>query len=355
MFSSSSYPGRVVAGRFQVERSIGEGASGTVWGARDLTLGIRIALKMMRSSLRAHPARRLAFEREARLCERMLSPNVVRMLAFGVDANDVPYIAYELLEGASLQERLAEKGALDLDALEATVVQVARGLARAHALGVCHRDIKPSNVFLTVDDRDKSLVKILDFGVACLAAGTPSQPEGVFGTVEYLAPEVVLQKADADPRSDLYSLAVLAYECLTGAPPFRVGSLHDAVVRIAVGPSAPPSVEPVVGALAARPLDGWFAKGLAREPGGRFQSARELAEELHRAVKEAKTTSLSRLRASTEAPPPPPSSARLEGPRRSTVSLPAVRPRLPSFVFEAACVAEEVPTSSVRRTDPRQE
>jgi len=289
MVTTSSYVGRVIAERFEVSCALGEGACGTVWVARDRVLGIPVALKLLRSTLRLRPSRRAAFEREARLCQRMLSPHVVRTLAFGIDEGEVPYIAYELLHGASLMDRLLA-GPTAIDELEAVITQLARGLTRAHALGVVHRDIKPSNVFLTLDDRDRLLVKLLDFGIARLAALRPADDEGTYGTVEYMAPEVVLQEGEAGEAADIYALTAVAYECLTGAPPFAVSTLHDVVVRIALGPREPPSVAALVGEAVAAPLDAWFRKGLALDPRARFRTPNELADALHEATSGARAS-----------------------------------------------------------------
>jgi serine/threonine-protein kinase len=364
MSHASSYTGRLIADRFEVSASLGEGACGTVWVARDRLLGIPVAVKVLRSTMRIEPKRRAAFEREARLCERMLSPNIVRVIAFGVDEGDVPYIVYELLTGSSLQQRLTDGGMMPLDEVETTVVQIARGLARAHSLGVAHRDIKPSNVFLTLDDREKTLAKILDFGIASLTGNRATQGEDLYGTLEYIAPELLFQTAEADARSDLYALTVVAYECLTGRPPLEVSSVNELVVRMAKGPVVPASVANVVGRAAAEPLDAWFKKGLDKDPLQRFQSARDLAEELHRAVKLAKGQNpLLRTRPTTREMPAvsveTPASeigARLAAGQK----LPAMRPRMPSFVFEAFEEPEPAPVSvapvsSVGRVDPRRE
>lgn len=353
----SSYIGQVIAKRFEVSCALGEGASGTVWVARDRNLGIPVALKVLRSNMRFSLQRRAAFERESQLCERMLSPNIVRVIAFGVDPADVPYIAYELLTGSSLMQRLSLRTRMPLDEVETLVVQVARGLARAHSLGVVHRDIKPSNIFLTLDDREQTLAKILDFGIASLTGHRAAAGGELYGTLEYVAPEVVFQTGEADARSDLYALTAVAFECLTGKPPIEASSLQELVARMAVG-SRPMSVASLLGEAVAEPIDAWFQRGLARDPAARFPSARDLAEELHRVVKLAKSQNpLLRTRPTVREMPaveaPNEVSARLATGQR----LPAMRPRMPSFVFDAVSedAPESVPVSAVGRIDPRRE
>ncbi len=356
-----SYSGQVIANRFEVSASIGEGACGTVWMAHDRVLGIHVAVKVLRDAMRRDPKRLAAFEREALVCLRMLSPNIVRVLAFGAEADELPFIAYELLPGETLEQRLGRAPKLTIDEVENAVVQIARGLGRAHTLGVVHRDIKPSNVFLTKDDREKSLAKVLDFGIATLRGKRDTQGNDVYGTLEYIAPELVFQTHEPDARADLYSLTALAYECLTGRPPFRVGSVPELIARLARGPSSPDSVAPIVGAAAAVALDDFFERGLSKDPSERFQSARELAEELHRVIKAAKVANPALV-------PVRPSMMSLPavemptGDSASKVAVapkpPPMRPRAQSFVFgieDEIDIANCGVPSSVRGRYPRRE
>ena len=360
----SSHTGAIVAGRFEIESALGEGASGTVWHARDRELGIHVAVKILRSHLRLEPKRLAAFAREAEVCVRMLSPNIVRVLAFSADVRALPYIAYELLPGETLAARLARLPRLTIDEVENIIVQIARGLARAHMLGVIHRDMKPANVFLTEDDRGGALAKILDFGIASLRGNRATEGEDLYGTLEYMAPELVFQTSEPDARSDLYGLAALTYECLTGSTHVQVASVPELVACMAVG-IVPPSVAPRVGRAAAVVLDDFFERGLAKNPTERFQSARELAEDLHRVVKAAKSANpaLALGRPSREMravvgsmAPVPPSSTEL--PRRTkSQALPAMRPRAASFVFameDEIDLTANLPPSSKSR-DPRRE
>ncbi len=285
--------GAVLEGRFHLISTLGEGSMGAVWLARDNKLGIDVAVKVMRSALSPDPARRAAFEREAELCARMLSPHIVRVLSYGIlSSNNVPYIVYEALEGEALDRRIhgdgAERGTqrktLGLDETEEIVVHVARALARAHSMGVVHKDIKPANVFLTKDDRGRTLAKVLDFGIAEVVQAHPTEVGMIAGTHEYM-PLEVFRGASPDARADLFALAVLAYECLTGAVPYVGESVMDAIDALS-GP--PPSLTRTFSEEAAYPLDAWMRRGLAPDAGLRFQSARDLAETFHVAIKQAK-------------------------------------------------------------------
>jgi serine/threonine-protein kinase len=392
---SSARVGAVVAGRFEIERALGEGAAGKVWVARDRVLGIQVALKVLRTSMRISSEQLAAFAREAEVCLRMLSPNIVRVIAYGAEVSTLPFIAYELLEGETLDARLTRGPRLMLDEVENVIVQVARGLARAHALGVIHRDIQPANVFLSEDERGSARAKLLDFGIASLRGeGASSAADEVRGTLEYLAPEVLFQTSAPDARSDVYALASLTYACLVGVPPLQADSLPQLVARMAAPSLAPPTVAPLVGRAAAEELDAFFARGVSKDPVERFASARELAEELHRVIKIAKLANpdLVAERASREPlpwvevtlPPPRPSNpvstgstgsagsgggapsrpsspsrrslrptTSLAAPAAVTPPLPTLRPRAPSFAF----FEEEDPRDGPSRPsrDPRRE
>ena len=281
--------GAVLEGRFHLVSPLGEGSMGSVWLARDSKLGIDVAVKLMRSAVSHDPARQTAFEREAELCARMLSPHIVRVLSYGIlSANDVPYIVYEALEGEPLDRRIHERKtqrqALGLDETEEIIVHVARALGRAHSMGVVHKDIKPGNVFLTKDDRGRTLAKVLDFGIAEIVKAHPTEVGMIAGTPEYM-PLEVFRGAPPDARADLFALAVVAYECLTGTVPYVGESVMDAIDALS---GAPPSLTRTFSEEAAYPLDAWMRRGLAPDAGLRFQSARDLAETFHVAVKQAK-------------------------------------------------------------------
>ena len=277
--------GATLEGRFKLVNALGEGATGTVWLAKDHKLGIDVAVKVMQATLRGDNERRAAFEREAELCARMLSPHIVRVLSWGVTtSSDVPYIVYEALEGEPLDTRLAARKRLSLDETEEIVVHVARALARAHSMGIVHKDIKPGNVFMTKDDRGRTLAKVLDFGIAEVALPHATIAGEISGTPEYM-PLEVFRGAPADARADLFALAVLAYECLAGVVPYVGETVMDAIDALS---GAPPSLTRAFSEEASYPLDAWMHRGLAPDAGRRFQSARDLAESFHEAIKQAK-------------------------------------------------------------------
>jgi serine/threonine-protein kinase len=271
--------GVVVAERFRLERPLGQGGMGAVWRAAHVGLGVPCALKFIHAAAATSPEVRERFEREARLAAQLRSPHVVQILDHGV-WEGTPYIAMELLEGEDLRARLDRQGMLDVPELVSLVSQVARALTKAQAAGLVHRDLKPANVFLVRDD-DREIAKVLDFGVA--KATSPDDLReartatgALLGTPFYMSPEQAQGTKLVDHRSDLWSLAVIAFQCLTGQLPFESGAIGDLLMKIIVGPLPVPSeIAPV-----PPDFDAWWARAAARDPAARFQTARELAEAL---------------------------------------------------------------------------
>jgi serine/threonine-protein kinase len=205
---------------------------------------------------------------------------VVQVFEMGVDgATDLPFIAMELLEGESLQERLARCGTMTPTELLRIVSQVARALTRAHALGIIHRDLKPANLFL-VRDGETELTKVLDFGIAKRFADSAGRSRTItgdlLGTPTYMSPEQITGSKQVDHRSDLWSLAVIAVECLTGRLPFDAEHLAGLALAICEGRSLLPSnLGPVPPGF-----DAWFEQATSLRVEARFNSAAQLAEAL---------------------------------------------------------------------------
>ena len=272
----------LVDGRYRLTRVLGEGAAGAVWLARDEKTRIDVALKILRPHLATTKDMIARFVQEADLAERMLSPHIVRVLARGLAKETEPYIAYELLDGEDLGVRLERGGRLWLDQTRAVVIHTCRALARAHALGVLHRDIKPDNLFLT-KEQGRTTVKVLDFGVAELVRSVDANGPLV-GTLEYLAPEVVLGERAPSARSDIFSLGVTAYRCLAGAAPFPAENMGQLVLAHA---KTTPKPLRELDTRIPRAVDDWFARALARDPDRRFDDARATAEAFEAAVAKA--------------------------------------------------------------------
>jgi serine/threonine-protein kinase len=228
--ASDPNTGRVIAGRFTLAERLGDGASGTVYRAIQAPMNREVAVKLLRAERAVDADARARFLREAKTMSRLSSPHTVRVLDFGEAEQGELFIAMEWLQGESLSDRLRRKGRFDVDAAFDVIRQALRSLGEAHAKGVIHRDLKPDNLFFArapSEDPGEELVKVLDFGVAKLletGAGPPTDlaqtlSGTVLGTPCYMSPEQALGRP-LDARSDFYSLGVIAYELLTGRPPF---------------------------------------------------------------------------------------------------------------------------------------
>jgi len=250
---------------------------GSVWLAHHLTLNSPVAIKLIDPEIALESAVLERFMREAQAAAALRSPHVVQTLDYGLHGR-IPYIAMELLEGESLSQRLARVRCLSPADTAKVLTHIARAVGKAHDLGIVHRDLKPDNVFLVKND-DEEIAKVLDFGIAKLThssldAASQTQTGAILGTPYYMSPEQAEGAKTIDPRSDVWAMGVIAFECLLGERPFRGNSIGDLVLRICTKPMpTPSSIGPVpVG------FDAWFAKACARDPQRRFATVRDLAE-----------------------------------------------------------------------------
>ncbi len=252
---------------------------GEVWEAEQVALGNRVAVKFIREELTSFRAELTArLEREAHSIAKIRSPHVVQLFDHGVTDDGTPYLIMELLDGESLTERLQRRGTLDLHQVVQLVAQLASALAQAHKLGIIHRDVKPDNVFVV--DSDQLFVKLLDFGVAKnRAACSPKAATEVgvmVGTPHYMSPEQVKSARDADASADLWASAVVAYEALTGVPPFQGETLGAVLIAINSGRFIPPSRVSTEAVPAS--VNAWFERAFHHDPAMRFATAEEFSE-----------------------------------------------------------------------------
>jgi serine/threonine protein kinase len=256
---------------------------GSVWLATHLGLGIPCAIKFVEGEWRRQPEMVTRFEREAKVEAQMRSPHVVHVLDHGV-WNGTPYIAMEFLEGESLASRLDRDGRIDAATTHRVVAHVARALTRAHAIGIVHRDLKPENIFMVPGD-DGQIAKVLDFGVAKWntdwVVSSVTKTGLLVGTPLYMSPEQARGTKEIDFRADLWSLAVIAYQCLTGELPFLSEGLGDLLAKIMFEPIPVPSA--IVPSLPPE-FDDWWARASSRDANYRFHSAKELADSLAMAL-----------------------------------------------------------------------
>jgi serine/threonine-protein kinase len=282
-------PGNILAERYLIESVLGEGAMGTVFAAQNLTTGGRVALKCLLPSLREDPAMVARFWREARATARLRSEHVARVLDHGevVRATGGPpvcYLVMELLEGSDLRSQLHFAGRLSVRRSSEYVSQACVGLAEAHALGIVHRDLKPANLFITRRGDGTTLVKLLDFGIARYDSPNASgdrldmtECASSMGSLQYMAPEQILDARGVDGRADIWSMGVVLYQLVTGQKPFLGQELTD--VAFAVLTSAPrplPELLPGIAPEFARVV----MRCLAKKREHRFPNIVELARAL---------------------------------------------------------------------------
>ncbi|MGA2772866.1 MAG: protein kinase [Bryobacteraceae bacterium] len=277
-------PGTQV-GRYQIVSRLGEGGMGVVYRAYDTQLRRPVALKVLPPEYASDPERRERLLREARAASALNHPNIVSIHEVGFD-NGVNFIAMEFVEGKSLGDIIPARGLPLAKALD-YAVQVAGGLAKAHAAGVIHRDLKPGNIMLTGD----GLVKLLDFGLARrveLGEGhdTALTVEGeILGTPAYMSPEQAEGKP-LDPRSDVFSFGVVLYQMLAGRPAFSgnsAASLMAAVLR---------EEPPPLGAKIPRDVERIVRRCLRKDPAQRFQHMDDVKVELEELKAESQTDQL---------------------------------------------------------------
>jgi tetratricopeptide (TPR) repeat protein len=278
--------GSLLADRYRLVERLGEGGIGVVWRAEDLRLGRQVALKLLREQRADSVDARFRIVREARAAAALEHPGINVVHDAGEDGN-VFYIALGLVDGETVFERLGRSAIPPVEVVRIAGA-VADALAYAHGRGLVHRDVSSRNVMLARDGR----VLLLDFGVALLRDAARITRKGrVVGTPAYLSPEAA-RGAEADGRSDLYSLAVVTYEMLTGKLPYFAASADEMVYTVIHEPPVPPSHHR--SDLPAS-VDAFFARALAKEPGRRFPSGTAFRDALQEAMRgpalsEASTT-----------------------------------------------------------------
>ncbi len=263
-------------GRYEITGTLGRGAAGIVYSARDPLIQRTVAIKtvncvgLSREEIQSFEQR---FYREAQSAGQLTHPNIVTIHDVG-RCGDMAYIAMEYLAGRSLREVLDDGARLPLKRIASIAAQIADGLAFAHASGIIHRDIKPANILLLEND----LVKIADFGVARLPGGSQTQEGATVGSPKYMSPEQV-RGAPLDGRSDIFSLGALLHEMLTGRPAFT-GNDIDAILHQVLSSDPPPPtlLRPNLPAAADRIV----TRALAKSPEARYADAAEMATDLRR-------------------------------------------------------------------------
>ncbi|WP_243288405.1 serine/threonine-protein kinase [Geothrix terrae] len=267
-------------GKFEILRTLGQGAMGEVFLARDTTLGREVALKTIRPQADAEALGDLKarFAREAQSAAGLHHPNVVTIYEFG-EADGLLYFAMEVVEGPSLESLLRRQALAPRAFLEA-MAQVCDGLQAAHQKGIVHRDIKPANIMIAREG-ERPVAKILDFGVAKSLGQEATQTGMVVGTLAYMAPEY-LSRGQATPSADLFAVGVILYEGLAGHRPFQGDTNGSLIYCILNEPTPDLDLESLDGLNPA--LRDLVTRALAKDPLERFGSAKELGEALRAAL-----------------------------------------------------------------------
>ncbi|RBY88673.1 serine/threonine-protein kinase [Blastococcus sp. TF02A-26] len=265
--------GTVLAGRYEITSPIATGGMGEVWRARDRVLDRVVAAKVLRSEFTGDPSFVARFRNEARHTAALSHPNIASVYDYGETEDErnpgqrLAFLVMELVEGQPLVTILHEEGRLPVDWTLHVLGQAADGLSAAHAAGVVHRDIKPGNLIVRPD----GVVKLTDFGIARARDATPLTRTGmVVGTAQYLSPEQA-QGFEVTAASDVYSLGVVGYECLTGSRPFD-GTSQVAIALAHI--NRPPPPLPADVPLAVRQL---LARSLEKHPEDRFDDGAAFA------------------------------------------------------------------------------
>lgn len=281
---------RTVAGRYRLERLLGKGGMGVVYEARDLRLRRQVAVKILSGRAFGDEAALRRFEREARTCAALSHPNVIAIYDYGSLDTGGAYLVMELARGETLAAVIRRRGPLHSHGAAEFFAQVIEGLKAAHAAGVIHRDLKPENVLLAEAEDGRTVIKLLDFGLAKIlepvassattTAGLITTPGVMVGTFGYMSPEQ-LTGGSVDERSDLFAVGVMVFKALTGRPPFGGATYHELLTKIERGDFQLPGDTPAV-----RRLEAVLRKCMAKDPADRFVSAAAMQEELIPAIRE---------------------------------------------------------------------
>jgi serine/threonine protein kinase len=269
--------GTILAGKYRIERMIGEGGMGMVVAAMHLHLGTQVALKFLHHDMAMNQQMAERFLREARASALLKSEHVCRVSDVGMLDSGAPYIVMELLVGQDLSSMLRNHGPMPISTAADYLLQALIGLAEAHAANIVHRDLKPGNLFWTQRPDGTALVKVLDFGIAkapSTANFSMTQTSTVMGSPGYMSPEQLKSSKVVDARSDIWSMGVVLYELVSGKTPFEGESITELALKVAMDPTPPlpgnfpPAFQQVI------------SRCLEKDPIRRYHDVAELAQAL---------------------------------------------------------------------------
>jgi len=265
---------RTIAGKYELEKLLGQGGMGEVWVAKELSTGRELALKLLKTAAADSKENRARFEREARIATTLVSPHIVQVTDSGVDDDGDPFMAMELLHGEDLQQRIKAEKRLALAQVVRLAIQVGRGLHVAHTAGLVHRDLKPANIFIARQG-DEEIFKVLDFGIAKAESTDSSEytaAGAMLGTASYMSPEQIRSAKTVDHRADLWAFAVVLFRSLTGQFPFSETGFELFLALMSDPIPVPAKVTSLVPELPA-PLNVFFERSFVRDLSQRYATA----------------------------------------------------------------------------------
>src|SRR5450755_1570099 len=275
--------GQLLAGKYRIERVLGQGGMGVVVAAHHIVLDEVVAIKFLLPEALGSAEAVARFEREARAAVKIKSEHIARVTDVGRLENGAPYMVMELLRGRDLDVLLRERGPLPLTDVADYVLQAGEAIAEAHGLGIVHRDLKPPNLFLTTRADGSSCVKVLDFGISKVAGLSSSSDQGltsttaVMGSPLYMSPEQLMSARDVDMTTDIWALGVICYELLTGKPPFLAETLPQ--LCMAISTLAPTPLRNYRPDLPVE-VEAMLLRCLIKDPGKRYATMAQFAAEL---------------------------------------------------------------------------
>ncbi len=277
--------GKTLAGRYELGALLGQGGMGTVYRATDSQMSERVvAVKVLAPHLVSDEKQVIRFEQEARAANQLRHPNTISVLDFGRDPAGHIFMVIEFLTGEDLTAIL-RRGRVDVERALYIMRQVCKSLAEAHSKGIVHRDLKPDNIFVCEIYGEKDFVKVIDFGIAKFLEdenANLTQAGKMFGTPRYLSPEQAQGKR-LDNRSDLYSLGVILFECVTGRPPFTADEpIAVAIKHVQEEPPALDEVAPDI--VVPEAVDALIFKLLQKRPENRHQNAEAVVMSIDEAM-----------------------------------------------------------------------
>ena len=284
---SDALIGSLIEDRYLVTGTLGVGAMGLVYEAVHVVLERSVALKVLRPELAAEQQATKRFFREARAAGSLGGPHVAAVHDVGQLPDGRPYLVMERLSGRNLGEVIRRAAPMSPARVAALLRGPADVLSEAHARGIIHRDVKPENLILVRDLGGYERLVLVDFGLAAFCEPGPTQERltragVVLGTPDYMAPELI-EEDPVTSACDVYSLACVAFEMLTGFPPFRLADPIE-LLRVKAAQD-PPSLAAIAGTPFSAPLEAVLACGLARSVGGRFETPTAFANALAEALR----------------------------------------------------------------------